>query len=355
MTSIWKYTAVAIGFVSLVGAAEAQSLRSNDGPAETPPASYSANQYVDSKGCVYIRAGFGGNTTWVPRVNRSRNVICGFQPTFAGARPPATTPPPPTTTVATLPPPTTPPATTPPPARTVTTTPPPRTPTVPPPTVRVQTAPPPAVVRPPAGGGRTVCPGLSPLAQKYVTGGGYAVRCGPQGNSPYVSGDASGLIHVQQPPAITPPPGYKAAWEDDRLNPNRGHVTPEGFVQMRLVWTAGVPRKLVTPGNERFPVVNAVPNDDREFVVSTKGTEPPSAMPAGHRFVQVGTFSTEANARAAAAGIQSRGLPVRISNVRQKGKTYSIVLAGPFASARALQSGLNTVRGVGYRDAFTRK
>ena len=63
------------------GPVAAQSLRNNSGPAEYPPESYQGKQYVDSKGCVYIRAGVDGATTWVPRVARNRTVVCGFQPT----------------------------------------------------------------------------------------------------------------------------------------------------------------------------------------------------------------------------------------------------------------------------------
>jgi len=70
-----KIMAVTIGLL-LATTANTQSLRSDTGPAEQPPASFKGSQYVDSKGCVYIRAGSGARVSWIPRVNRSRNVFC---------------------------------------------------------------------------------------------------------------------------------------------------------------------------------------------------------------------------------------------------------------------------------------
>ena len=64
------------------GAVVAQS--SSILPAEFPPADFAGNQYVDSSGCAFIRAGISGNVTWVPRMTQQRNQLCGFEPTFGG-------------------------------------------------------------------------------------------------------------------------------------------------------------------------------------------------------------------------------------------------------------------------------
>ncbi len=89
--TIGKFLAIAaIATVSGFGTAQAQSLGDKQTPAEFPPADFKSKQYVDSRGCVYIRAGVDGATTWVPRVTRDRKVICGFKPTFDTATRPTT-------------------------------------------------------------------------------------------------------------------------------------------------------------------------------------------------------------------------------------------------------------------------
>lgn len=65
------------------GSAIAQSSAGSQ-PAEFPPSSFKGKQYVDSKGCVFIRAGIDGTVSWIPRVTRKRSGVCGFKPTFAG-------------------------------------------------------------------------------------------------------------------------------------------------------------------------------------------------------------------------------------------------------------------------------
>ena len=61
--------------------------QSNGVPREFPPADFSGNQFVDSEGCAFIRAGISGNTQWVPRVDAGRRQLCNFQPTFAEVEP----------------------------------------------------------------------------------------------------------------------------------------------------------------------------------------------------------------------------------------------------------------------------
>jgi cell division septation protein DedD len=77
-------TAVLVVLMS-AGAAQAQSLSRLGGPANLPPSGFDGQQFVDARGCLFMRAGFGANVTWVPRVDRSRNPICGYPPTFDAA------------------------------------------------------------------------------------------------------------------------------------------------------------------------------------------------------------------------------------------------------------------------------
>ena len=71
-------------FVGSMSKAVAQSLTSSEGPANLPPADFTGTQFVDNKGCVYIRTGRKGATSWTPRVSRDRKLVCGFKPSFTG-------------------------------------------------------------------------------------------------------------------------------------------------------------------------------------------------------------------------------------------------------------------------------
>ncbi|WP_432816718.1 SPOR domain-containing protein [Sulfitobacter sp. JB4-11] len=286
---------IAIGIIAGsigIGAGNAQ-IREQQ-PAEFPPSSYKGKQYVDSKGCVFVRAGIDGNVSWVPRVSRERKPICGFQPSLAGqtAQAPAPAPapakPPVEITVDDTPAVTAPtaPATSPPPKpRQVATAPKPAPKVVrrapkpkPAPVARKPVAvaqapkPPPAAPAPrKARRIVTACPEASIVGQPYLRNGQLVVRCGPQ-KEPIVAG------HVARAPvtapaaaqtpvvtaqtrivpkhvainrvntrngAVTVPKGYEPAWKDDRLNPHRAEQNLAGRRDMLLIWTNTVPRRLV--------------------------------------------------------------------------------------------------------------
>ncbi|MCB1364621.1 MAG: SPOR domain-containing protein [Rhodobacteraceae bacterium] len=261
---------------------DAQTLRNAQPPAEFPPASYTGKQYIDSRGCIYIRAGIDGNVTWVPRVSRARKQVCGYKPTaVAGASPakpvqkvtvisnpqpaaakpavaakpapPRPSPAPAPTRVATprtVPAPAAPRATA--PATTRVTT------ARPPATTRTTTARPPAasVYRPSPGPAPTVvspqakpsappiqprrakapaasggCPNASAFSQQFINKTG--VRCGPQTEAPITYGkgwDRSSSLTLPSDTRVVPRHVH-----DKRQNTTNVSV-PAGY---RTVWKDG--------------------------------------------------------------------------------------------------------------------
>ncbi|MBO9438347.1 SPOR domain-containing protein [Sulfitobacter sp. KE29] len=240
-----------------VGGSQTQAQDSRSQPAEFPPSSYKGKQYVDSAGCVFIRAGIDGNVSWVPRMSRAREQICGFQPTngvkVAEAKveaaqtkvdpAPAKRPP---ARVAEAPAPKAKPkapVARPAPQKVVRRVAPAPARSAAPKVVR-ETAPRPmpvvpskpvALAAPAPAGFVTACPAASPLSQRYMRrGDGYSVRCGPQAE-PIVTG----RLAPSSPQRGTAPQPYRSAG-----------VMPG---------VAAAPARIVAPAAVAAPVVSAKP------------------------------------------------------------------------------------------------
>jgi hypothetical protein len=215
-----------------------------------------------------------------------------------------------------------------------------------------------------------VCPRAAPVAQSLPRkGGGAVVLCTPGDGSvsalavperrlrapaPEVEVARAATLPANVPPLVlrqpVVPKGYKLAWQDDRLNPNRGKGTAEGWVLQDRVWTRTVPAELRP---QPAAVAEAAPA--RAAVrVSTKSAPQPGSS-SGAVLVQVGSFAQPANAQAASARLAALGLPVVEQGVTRNGKAMRIVYAGPFRDPGLAQAALEAAQRAGFPDALLRR
>ncbi|MFN4128716.1 MAG: SPOR domain-containing protein [Paracoccaceae bacterium] len=361
---------------------------------------------------MFLRAGLGGRTNWVPRVSSNRAPLCGYPPTFGNNQvavvdPPRIAPAPvartaapesavagrrPMDTVASK---TTPPS--------IRSTQPPRTVApstyVPPPVKVAPAAPPRAVVQQPkpapqrrqpenrmattGGSGKIGCYTNAPVAERFrLQNGGSIVMCTrgdgdlAHARAPLLlSGAASvapsgylvgpdpaagvGTRQTQRAAVLsqdrqTVPKGYKKAFTDDRLNPDRAKGTRAGWAQQDQTWTREAPARLVADvakGQGKRVVVRKVYASSKSEASAPKAA---SQSATGRAYVQVGTFGQPSNADGASSRLSQLGLPVARSRTSKNGKALQIVLAGPFGSQTEAQTALSVARRAGFNDAFIR-
>lgn len=358
-------TAAAMAVLSM-SAAQAQVGRA---PAEIPPASYTQSQYVDSNGCVFIRAGFNGSTTWVPRFGDDRRPMCGFEPSLGGgagmqtAQAPMQAQPmqPAPVTVAAAAPAT--PRRSAPVVLNAGAT---RIPfSVPPeapnqrPALRTP-APEARVYQAQAAGnldtrwsfydqtGPSPCTNYSAHSQMYAVPSparpDLPLRCGPQAEHP------ADALNAQSPNG--------GRWEPwDGANPypapnNNVYMLPPPYApRWPQPYLQGASQQRTAPAPVAPP----------RATVSTMGTTRAADAPrvgAGRmtdgQYVQVGTFGVDANARATVRRLQASGMQVATGRVTQGGQAMQVVLAGPFTSQAALNAALGSARQMGFADAFVR-
>jgi len=353
---------IALGLTAATSAS-GQSLSGASAPAEFPPASYAGLQYVDSRGCAYVRAGVDGAVTWVPRVTRQRQVICGLQPTFATRQaqqvpvvadevadqevvvivPDAAPAQRPATRVAAAP-----------------------TAAKPVPVAAPVVAPQPKA-RQVLSFPNSACPGAPASSQAYINSGeNLPVRCGPQAQKPQNAASVGrvpqadpivpdGFAFVRPTPTLDVSAGLVPVWKDGRLNPNRGVPATRSVTVSAKNTPPGtgvaVPKpEVVVATPAPRPVAKALPKPAPKVIAKAPA---PTAAVVG-RYVQVGTFGVPANAQRTAQRFQAMGLPVRIGQITRKGRPLQIVMTGPFGNSGDVRAALGQARAAGFADAFVR-
>jgi len=256
--------AIAIALIASISglqAANAMSLRGDGKPAEYPSSSFKGNQYVDSRGCVFVRAGVNSGTNWVPRVTRDRKLVCGFKPTLTAEQRQSTSAPTevvkitlePTAAPKPIAKPVVMAKPKPAPVRVV--------PAQKPLSALKTTAAPVKVVAAPS---RTIAvkphqPKADPMP-KVVTSSVFSSRpermfnAKPRRGDIVYEGFVDGDVRVvpkhvyeqRQNTKVKIPKGYRTVWKDDRLNPHRAEQTFNGKAKMDAIWTQTVPRRLIS-------------------------------------------------------------------------------------------------------------
>ena len=373
--------------------------QSDTSPAEIPPTSFEGRQFVDSQGCVFLRAGIDGNTYWVPRLNNVRKPICAQKPTVFEDQASQT----------------------------------------------VSVAPDVfAVVDIPVATNNVSDVNIeSPSAYKEEaerTAGKVAPIVAPDPDSPVVAEQSTPLkpvsktvdilapvpkptvqsrlkrqidnrepqtsaigtktkelpkvdraipkqvaINQRTTRTVVAPKGDKQVLKNAELTAKRPDQTLTGHSKTTLIWTAKVPHRLINQANGEdmtrklalvFPYTDSarqrrelgkvtIEHRDGQVIKRVKRrvakAKPTAADQAANlpvdtaRFVQVGAYAVPENAGRTALLLQENGLNVHFVLAGRYDQPLKLVLVGPFGSDQDARKALQTARKVGFHDAFVRK
>jgi hypothetical protein len=297
--------AVAVWVLSGQGAMAEHSL-DPQGPAELPPESFTDVQYVDSTGCVFLRAGLNGKVTWIPRVTKDRGPLCGYAPSLAPSAPAGqavdagtalTTPAPAAAKVQ--------PAATPPEDR----------------QAKAAAARGPAPAR---------CAAEVPLPVRVpLVSGGTAVMCLTDQAR---MASQTVVLRFEDATPLAPAAGQVLVCPHDAEVVQRLPVMSGGETLLCTAGTGSLARLSV-------PKLRA----GSQTVPEMQG-----------RFVQVASFAQPANAERTRAWLTGLGLPVATGRLTRRGQEFEVIFAGPFSTADTADATLALVRAAGFDDAFLR-
>lgn len=287
--------------ISVPIVAQSLTLAQASQPRERPPASFARSQYVDSRGCVYMRAGYGNHINWVPRIDDKHDVLCGYQPTFPA------------------------------PVRVATAT----------------TGPQPAAGAPVQHVALALT--ITPAEQSFKV----APIIIPKG---YMPGWTDGRLNPLR--AVGTKQG-EAQMERIWTNtvPRRLRVVPKPAAATPAPVAVAQVQPPIHPTQVTDTAYEA-PAPKPVAHLSTSNASRPIAThaeaSATGRFVQLGAFAVSANAERVIAEVGKMGLPVVQSRSHLGTKPVQVILAGPFDGSAALQAALIRVHQAGFHDAFAR-
>lgn len=280
-------------------------------PTELPPADFTSRQYIDSKGCVFLRDGDG----WTPRLARDETALCGYPPTLSARRQS------PDQAISLYP-----------------------------------------EAAPKAG---QVEAALVELVSAQARQGEVVVDPRERVRLADADDQADNAPAKELRAEMIAGPGIRSAIGQG-LRPNQrlcdllGHAQAgkrvagsdptEGFCGTLLA--LDIPR--VAYAKPRAVTALKLPAQAGRAEKKVIASKKKPAARSGHKYVQIGVYADRRNADRAIRQVSALGMGIVRQRNRGAGPALHIIMAGPFADRAGLDAALRRIRAAGYRDAYTR-